>query len=116
MFLLGRFSCLSSLYHLIKRHSQIAGIIVTATTRTVGICSFYSHVCSRFVIGISLVFGVQIPDENDQGLLACAPAVVFPSRSAIWPFLEKSTDSPRIRADSWGAWKPVEFSASTKSR
>ena len=40
----------------------------------------------------------------------------LPSRSAIWPFLEKSIDSPRIRAASCGAWKPVEFSASTKSR
>ena len=39
-----------------------------------------------------------------------------PSRSAIWPRREKSIDSPRIRAASCGAWKPVEFSASTKSR
>jgi hypothetical protein len=38
------------------------------------------------------------------------------SRTAICPRREKSIDSPRMRAASWGAWKPVEFSASTKSR
>ena len=38
------------------------------------------------------------------------------SRSAIWPWRAKSIDSPRMRAASCGAWKPVEFSASTKSR
>ena len=37
-------------------------------------------------------------------------------RNAFWPLREKSMDSPRIRAASCGAWKPVEFSASTKSR
>ena len=35
------------------------------------------------------------------------------SRSAIWPWRAKSIDSPRMRAASCGAWKPVEFSAST---
>ena len=38
------------------------------------------------------------------------------SRRAIWPWREKLIDSPRMRAASCGAWKPVEFSASTKSR
>ena len=38
------------------------------------------------------------------------------SRSAIWPWRARSIDSPRMRAASCGAWKPVEFSASTKSR
>jgi len=38
------------------------------------------------------------------------------SRSASWPCRAKSIDSPRMRAASCGAWKPVEFSASTKSR
>ena len=38
------------------------------------------------------------------------------SRSAIWPWRAKSIDSPRMRAASCGAWNPVEFSASTKSR
>lgn len=46
----------------------------------------------------------------------CARDSLPPLRSAICPFLEKSTDSPRMRAASCGAWKPVEFSASTKSR
>src|ERR1041384_7010177 len=46
----------------------------------------------------------------------CALDSLLPSRTAIWPFREKSTDSPRMRAASCGAWKPVEFSASTKSR
>src|SRR5262245_24244688 len=35
---------------------------------------------------------------------------------ASWPFLAKLMDSPRMRVVSWGAWNPVEFSASTKSR
>ena len=38
------------------------------------------------------------------------------SRSASWPWRAKSIDSPRMRAASCGAWNPVEFSASTKSR
>src|SRR6185436_9176015 len=38
------------------------------------------------------------------------------SRKAIWPWRAASIDSPRMRAPSWGAWKPVEFSASAKSR
>ena len=38
------------------------------------------------------------------------------SRTASCPWREKSIDSPRMRAPSCGAWKPVEFSASTKSR
>lgn len=37
------------------------------------------------------------------------------SRTAIWPWRERSTDFVRIRAASCGAWKPVEFSAYTKS-
>jgi hypothetical protein len=37
-------------------------------------------------------------------------------RSAIWPLREKLIDSPRMRAASCGAWKPVEFSDSMKSR
>lgn len=36
-------------------------------------------------------------------------------RSASWPRREKSIDSARMRAASWGAWKPIEFSASMKS-
>jgi hypothetical protein len=56
------------------------------------------------------------PFKKIYGLAGCDADASLPSRSAIWPFLEKSTDSPRIRAASCGAWNPVEFSASTKSR
>ena len=58
----------------------------------------------------------------DSGGAAAAPyraAVLIgarTARNAFWPLREKSMDSPRIRTASWGAWKPVEFSASTKSR
>jgi hypothetical protein len=36
-------------------------------------------------------------------------------RSASWPWRDMSMLSPRMRSASCGAWKPVEFSASTKS-
>jgi hypothetical protein len=38
------------------------------------------------------------------------------SRTASCPWRAKLSDSPRMRAASCGGWKPVEFSASTKSR
>ena len=40
---------------------------------------------------------------------------LFVPRSAICPFRVASMLMPRIRPASPGAWKPIEFSASTKS-
>ncbi len=43
-------------------------------------------------------------------------AAAADGRSDIWPWRQKSMLSPKMRAASWGAWKPMEFSDSMKSR
>lgn len=43
----------------------------------------------------------------------CTEGLNVASRSAIWPWRDRSIDCPRMRVASCGAWKPVEFSAST---
>ena len=46
------------------------------------------------------------------GGAACA-SVVFKLTAASWAWRDMSMDSPRMRASSCGAWKPMEFSASS---
>jgi hypothetical protein len=50
----------------------------------------------------------------DVAAVACAGATA--PRKLTWPRREKLIDSPRMRTASCGAWKPIEFSASMKSR
>ena len=53
--------------------------------------------------------------EPESNLLRLRLRLRIASR-AFCPRREKLIDSPRIRAAPCGAWNPVEFSASTKSR
>ncbi len=64
------------------------------------------------VLGGSRARGERDPGD-EPGAAAHRPATA--PRRLICPRREKSIDSARIRADSWSAWNPLEFSASTKS-
>ena len=69
-----------------------------------------------FVSGISAIAPQGFDGGGGGTLTTGTVGLKAGSRSAIWPWRAKSIDSPRMRAASCGAWKPVEFSASTKSR
>ena len=58
--------------------------------------------------------GADVPKANGGAVFA---PVLMPvaSRRTIWPWRVLSIESARMRIASWGAWKPVEFSASMKS-
>jgi hypothetical protein len=64
-------------------------------------------------------FGARRPCYLSAAFCACGAgwlACLALPRNEFCPCREKLIDSPRIRAASCGAWNPVEFSASTKSR